>query len=191
MFEEMSEVFSTEIEKSFTKILKQFTKDYIKTVLELGCTSSMIVIAELAGDEINARFFNLTSNNSLSELAKDYAKTIVEDMTPLPVAVFVASEAWAKAIENFTNISDFADEIKDIKDDTNECLIISGLTCTRKSSSNIYAMIKDSDKIIDLVNVDNGDAESIPLVQFYEVLRDEMENMFRRKDGTKTTSKAN
>lgn len=191
MFEQMGELFTTEVENGFTDIFNRFKKDYIKTVLDLGRTSSMIGVLELEGDGISTKFFDLESDNTLPELAKDYAKTIVDDMTPLPVAVLVASEAWAKIVDDIKDFKGFKDEVGNIKDDVNECLIISGLTCTRKSSSDIYAMVKDSDKITDLVNVDTGNAESRPLLEFYEVLRDEMDNMFRRKDGTKTTSKAN
>lgn len=188
MFDKLEGAFNEFVEDGFTEIFNKFRKDYIQAVLETKTSEPIILIIELQDGGMSTKVVSL--DTTIPELARDYAKRITKDYVPLPVAIMTAGEAWYKTFKNEDEFDGLTENGKP-KEGVDEALIISGITCTRKSATNVYSIIRDNNDIRDLVDsgLDNGEPRM--LIEFYELLGGEMDKITRRNNGTKTSSKAN
>lgn len=189
-FNKFHDLFTESVEDGFTEIFDKFRKDYIQTVLETKTAMSILVVIELRDLEMTTVVVPLESEKTIPDLAKRYAKQTTKYQTSLPIAIMTAGEAWCKMYKDESEY-DGLTENGQPKEGVEEALIISGLTCTRKSSSTVYNIIRDDKDIQDLVDSGMNDGEPRMLIKFYELLGGEMDKLTRSDNGTKAKSKAN
>ena len=174
--DELQDMFRQGVESSFRNIYKKFKDNYIEMTLKDGHAEPLILVLELDDGVIMSNPEPLRNKEGdLRKIAKRYAKKVVREQTHLPVGVILATEAWYKAIAKDEKYDGLTDKQGNPKQGVRDALVISGMTCTRQSEVNVYEMIEQDNKIIDLVQFNEGQAEPFVLVEFYEMLRKEIE----------------
>lgn len=190
------DVYEKAIQDSFNNGFEHYKSEFIKQTLNNGVAKSQVCILNLEqiseGNKVTFKAEGETHipllkgkdyrlRDFIIDLGKSYGKELKsKSNSAMPTGIFMMSEAWYRKQSKDEEIKSLQDDNgKPISDDVQECLVISGRSVDGTFKNFTYTIIRDNDKIVDLVEIKELESKQIEdntLVMFYKEIKNQLMN---------------